>query len=78
MPDSNNVIGVEELSIYDAFIKYYVDEKAPSIATDSVLGSVMVDNDTITISRSGVITARSALATNELTYEETMAILNGN
>lgn len=78
MAETNNVIGIEQLAQYDAFIKYYIDEKESkvSIATDSTPGIVMVDGDTIVIDESGTIAARSALAANELTYAETMAILN--
>ena len=48
------------------------------IATDSTPGIVMVDDDTIIIDENGTIAARSALAANELTYAETMAILNAS
>ena len=71
----------EQFRIYDTEVaeqKYSTSTFTPVPATSDTLGCVMVDDDTIVIDENGVITAISAVAANELSYAETMAILNAS
>jgi len=88
--NNDSLVSLDKLSIFKSIIENEIDRKAgqggsaePALteippATYSDLGGVIPDGETITINSNGVITSRAAVVANELTYAETMAILNAS
>ena len=86
----DSLVTYDKLSLFKSIVENEIDRKVEQgggsssalteipPATYSSIGGVIPDSETIIIDNNGVITARSVLASNELTYAETMAILNAS